>query len=194
MDPKGSVAFVTFLARSIIWVLYSTKILKKVLLSSGKAQPIAIGSVKKRQNKCLSCCSRFMSWIIFLILMAPSLLTLGFGDYWLAMRLQSRYQVHFTDVYHNRIAVMDSRTHQVFASTPTGGGPSSLAIDPDHKREFVTNQLNASVSVIDTVIHKLLATIQAGNGPWNATLTPDGKEVWIPHAWSPYVSVIVGPM
>src|SRR5689334_19957690 len=51
---------------------------------------------------------------------------------------------------NNTVAVIDGTTHAVVATVPVGPSPNSIAITPNGKHAYVTNNGSDTVSVIDT--------------------------------------------
>jgi len=93
------------------------------------------------------------------------------------------------------VSVTDVGTNTVIASVPVGIGPRGVAVSPDGKNVYVTNNGNYSVpgntiSVIDTATNKVTATVNVGEAPEAIAVAPDGSKVYVTNSVSNSVSVI----
>ena len=76
------------------------------------------------------------------------------------------------------------------ATIAVGQGPEQLAITPDGKHLYVTNNNGNTVSVIDTATNTVTGTIGVGNYPSAISLTPDGQHLYVTNINGATVSVI----
>ena len=76
------------------------------------------------------------------------------------------------------------------AEIKTGDQPATVAISPDQRLAYVTNQGSASVSVIDLAGLKKVADIAVGSGPYGVALTPDGSLAFVADSAGDDVAVI----
>jgi len=92
------------------------------------------------------------------------------------------------------VAVIDTATNMVVASVPVGLFPDGIAVTPDGKLAYVTNNLglaqNVSVYVIDTATNTAVATVAVGKAPEGVAVTPDGKQAYVANLGDNTVSVI----
>ena len=65
-----------------------------------------------------------------------------------------------------------------------------MAITPDGKHVYVTNDGDGTVSVITTATGAVSAPITVGNGPFGVAITPDGKHAYVTNNGDGTVSVI----
>jgi YVTN family beta-propeller protein len=65
-----------------------------------------------------------------------------------------------------------------------------VAVSPDGRRAYVTNNASNTVSVIDTGGGAVTATIPVGARPVGVAVSPDGRHAYITNAASDTVSVI----
>ena len=65
-----------------------------------------------------------------------------------------------------------------------------MAITPDGKHAYVTNQFDGTVSVITTATGAVSAPITVGKGPDGVAITPDGKHAYVANFGDGTVSVI----
>jgi len=71
-----------------------------------------------------------------------------------------------------------------------GAEPRSVAISPDKKFAYVTNQADGSVSVIDLGSQSKVADILVGGEPYGIALTPDAARAYVANSASNTVSII----
>ena len=65
-----------------------------------------------------------------------------------------------------------------------------MAITPDGKHAYVTNDGDGTVSVITTATGAVSAPITVGNLPHSVAITPDGKHAYVANCGDGTVSVI----
>ncbi len=76
------------------------------------------------------------------------------------------------------------------AEIPVGDEPRTVAITPDKRRAYVTNQASATVSVIDLATNQKTQDIPVGVEPYGIALTPDASRAYVANSASNTVSVI----
>jgi len=89
--------------------------------------------------------------------------------------------------------VIDTGMNTIVATVAVGSSPQEVAITPDGKHAYVTNELSNDVSVIDTATNTLETTILVGpNGtdPEGVAITPNGKHAYVANYGFNTVSVI----
>jgi YVTN family beta-propeller protein len=80
------------------------------------------------------------------------------------------------------VTVLDAVTDKVIATipvAPTTNAPG-LAVSPDGRKVYVTNEVSDNVPVIDTATDKVIATIPVADSTSSA-VSPDGTKVYIPN-------------
>jgi YVTN family beta-propeller protein len=77
------------------------------------------------------------------------------------------------------VLVIDTATNTVVATVPVGSGPLGVAVTPDGKHAYVTNDNSNTVSVIDTVTNMVGTTVTVGASPVGVAITPDGKQAYV---------------
>ena len=65
------------------------------------------------------------------------------------------------------------------APITVGNAPEQVAITPDGKHAYVTNNADGTVSVITTATGAVSAPITVGSRPIGVAITPDGKQVYV---------------
>jgi YVTN family beta-propeller protein len=96
----------------------------------------------------------------------------------------------------NNVSVIDTANNTVIAKVQAGVGPFSIAVTPDGKRVWVSNQgplsggPQSTISVIDTATDKVVATFPVDFQPDRVFFTPDGKFAWVTFSPGNFISVI----
>jgi YVTN family beta-propeller protein len=65
----------------------------------------------------------------------------------------------------DRVAVIDTATNTVIATTPVGSFPVGVSVTPDGRKVYVANSGDNNVSVIDTARNTVTTTIPVGGSP-----------------------------
>jgi len=86
--------------------------------------------------------------------------------------------------------MFDTQTALPVANIPVGSGPWGVAISPDGKQVYVTNNHGNNVSVIDTASSTVVAAIPVQLSPFGVAFTPDGTSAYVVNGSSNSVSVI----
>jgi YVTN family beta-propeller protein len=93
------------------------------------------------------------------------------------------------------VAVIDAATNTVTQTVVVE--PASLttiitgiAMSPDGKSAYVSNQGSNSVSVLDTASNTIVKTVLVGTSPAGLAVTPDGAHVYVSNQGSNSVSVL----
>jgi YVTN family beta-propeller protein len=96
------------------------------------------------------------------------------------------------------ISVVETATHTIIATVPTGRGPDRMLFSPDGSRLYVANGFSSTVSVVDAVENTLVDTFPIGGsnsgegiatapntspGLWTALHAPDPAGFPLP-AWN----------
>ncbi|GAA0912538.1 serine/threonine-protein kinase [Streptomyces thermoalcalitolerans] len=88
------------------------------------------------------------------------------------------------------LALPDPPAPASVSSIRVGGHPEEVAVSPDGRRAYVTNERSGSVSVIDTATNKVDGTIPVGSFPKGVEVSPDGHRAYVANLGSGSVSVI----
>ena len=75
--------------------------------------------------------------------------------------------------------MIDTATNTVVATVAVGSNPIGVAVTPDGKHVYVTNQASQTVSVIATATNTVVATVPVGSNPFGVAVTPDGKHAYV---------------
>lgn len=89
-----------------------------------------------------------------------------------------------------RIAALDARTLEHLRDYPAGTDPECVAVSPDGKRLYLSNEDAGTASIVDVASGKTLATVIVGTEPEGVTASPDGKRVYVTAETSNVISVI----
>jgi YVTN family beta-propeller protein len=91
----------------------------------------------------------------------------------------------------NTLTPIDLVTNQAGAAIAVGGRPESVAISPDGRTAYVSNELAGTVSVIDTATDSVIGVpIPVGSNPAEVALTPSGATLYVTDELANTVSVI----
>ncbi|MFT3863782.1 MAG: PKD domain-containing protein [Solirubrobacterales bacterium] len=89
------------------------------------------------------------------------------------------------------VTPIDLATNQVGAPIQVGADPDSVAISPDGRTAYVSNEIDGTVSVIETATDRVIgAPIAAGSNPAEVALTPNGATLYVTDELSNRVTVI----
>ena len=79
----------------------------------------------------------------------------------------------------NTVEVISTATNSLVTSISVGLQPTGMAITPDGKFVYVSNNGWTSVWVIATNTNSVVATITTGNGPNEIAITPNGAFAYV---------------
>ncbi|HEV2706217.1 MAG TPA: cytochrome D1 domain-containing protein [Pyrinomonadaceae bacterium] len=88
----------------------------------------------------------------------------------------------------NQVAVVDTATWRVVSNIDAGQRPSRLALQPDEKYLWVTN--DAGVTVIDAATQKAVATIETGAGRHELAFSNDSRFAFVSNQQAGTLSVV----
>jgi DNA-binding beta-propeller fold protein YncE len=101
----------------------------------------------------------------------------------LAPRRGENGEFYVVDGNANELVVFDRKKRgNIIARIPVGQNPRFIAITPDQRKAYVSNEQPApqgSISVIDLVDHKVRATITGVNCPEGVVIAPDGAWLYV---------------
>jgi YVTN family beta-propeller protein len=86
--------------------------------------------------------------------------------------------------------VIDTTSNKVIATIPVGNDPSQIAVSPNGRRVYVSNNSNQSVSVIDTGLEGVIATVPVGSIPEGLAIDPSGARLYVANSGPNSVSVV----
>jgi PQQ-dependent catabolism-associated beta-propeller protein len=89
-----------------------------------------------------------------------------------------------------RIAALDARTLAPIRDYTAGTDPECVAVSPDGKRLFLSNEDAGTASIVDVASGKHTATVIVGTEPEGVTASPDGRRVYVTAETSNVISVI----
>lgn len=89
------------------------------------------------------------------------------------------------------IVALDATSLKIVRSYTAGGtDPECVAVSPDGKRLYVTNEDAGTTTVIDTASGNQLATLAVGTEPEGVAASPDGRWVYVTAETSNVITVI----
>lgn len=93
---------------------------------------------------------------------------------------------------NNSVTLMEvaSDANRKVTELRVGQEPQCVAITPDDRKVYVTNQASGTVSVIDALKRRVLRVLPVGTEPVGCALTPDGSKLFVANLSSDTLSVI----
>jgi YVTN family beta-propeller protein len=82
-------------------------------------------------------------------------------------------RAYVTNGYSDTVSAINTATHTVIATLPTGNSPFEMLISPNGKKLYVTNSSDTTVTVIDIPSLTVSATItDVGSAPFEVVVGP----------------------
>jgi len=91
------------------------------------------------------------------------------------------------------IGALDVPAGRIVAKFPCGTDPERLAVTPDGRRIYCSNEDKQNATVLDARTGKTLATIPTGIEPEGVGISPDGRWVYVTAETSNSVTIIDAP-
>lgn len=88
------------------------------------------------------------------------------------------------------ILVIDRKTLRMIRLLPAGTDPECVAITPDGKQLYLSNEDAGTASIIDLSGPRLVKTVVVGTEPEGVSASPDGRRVYVTAETSNVLSVI----
>jgi YVTN family beta-propeller protein len=93
---------------------------------------------------------------------------------------QIEVDAYITDPLSGKIFVFNTANNtSVGAPILAGSLPVGVAVSPDGRYTYVTNNGNSTLSIIDTVTHVVVGSTNVASGPIGVAVTPNGKFVYV---------------
>lgn len=77
------------------------------------------------------------------------------------------------------ISVIDTSTHKVLATVPTGKAPVNPTFTPDRRQVYVSNSQDTTITVIDVQTGMAKTIPAGGERPSGLAFSPDGKTLYV---------------
>lgn len=91
-------------------------------------------------------------------------------------------EVYVVDGRRNLLVVIDQKSRQVVGDIPVGVAPRWIAITPDQKKAYVSNEgpvPNGTISVVDLKSKQEYKRIEGVNCPEGIAMSPDGLRLYV---------------
>ena len=88
------------------------------------------------------------------------------------------------------IVALDVKTLKTICEYKSGTDPEVVAVSPDGKRLYLSNEDAGNASIVDVATGRHIATLIVGTEPEGVTVSPDGKRVYVACESSNTVMVI----
>lgn len=93
---------------------------------------------------------------------------------------QIEVDAYITDPLSGKVFVFNTATNtSVGAPILAGSLPIGVAVSPDGRYTYVSNNGNSTLSIIDTVTHVVVGSTNVAPGPIGVAVTSDGKRVYV---------------
>ncbi len=89
-----------------------------------------------------------------------------------------------------RIVALDAKTLKTVRSYEAGTDPECVAVSPNGKRLYLSNEDAGTASIVDVASGKHVTTLVVGTEPEGVTASPDGKRVYVTAETSNVITVI----
>jgi YVTN family beta-propeller protein len=177
----------------------------KVLAASpGKGKTDGIAFTPDSQHTYLANFDPYNSVCLVLEVDTGSVISLpGFGSiYSIAItpdgtRAYVPENLFLNEISSTSVLVIDILSNTLVKTITTGPPPppaapvgTAVAVTPDGKYAYVTNEGSNNLTVIDTASNTLLESLPVGTTPTGVAVTPDGKDAYVTNQGSNDVSVI----
>ena len=86
--------------------------------------------------------------------------------------------------------MIGTATNIVKATIAVGMGPTNVAVSPNNKYAYVTNEFSQSLSVIDTTNNQVSGTVPLGANPSVVAVAPNGSYIYVALGESGTIKVI----
>src|SRR5260370_41995827 len=90
------------------------------------------------------------------------------------------------------VSVIDPERGRLIASIKTGSQPHGVAIAPDGRAVYGSNEGDGTLSFIDPAKNEVLATIHVGKSPNQLEVSADGKYVFVTRNGADSLAVVDG--
>ena len=95
---------------------------------------------------------------------------------------------YVSNSYSDSVSVIDTNTHKVVATVPTGKAPINPTFTPDRRQVYVANSQADTLTVIDVETHKATNIPAGGMSPSGLAFSPDGDTLYISYIGENFVA------
>ncbi|HET8939121.1 MAG TPA: hypothetical protein VFN67_37005 [Polyangiales bacterium] len=85
---------------------------------------------------------------------------------------------YVSNSFADSVSVIDTNTHKVVATIPTGTAPVNPVFTPDRQKVYVSNSQADTLTVIDVATNRA-TMIPAGSHPSGLAFSPDGQTLYV---------------
>lgn len=86
---------------------------------------------------------------------------------------------YVSNSFDDSVSVIDTNTHKVIATIPTGTAPVNPVFTPDRRRVFVSNSQADTLTVIDVETNEAVTMSAGGSHPSGLAFSPDGNTLYV---------------
>ena len=91
---------------------------------------------------------------------------------------------------YNTVEVMSADTLATIATVSVGGEPHSIAVSPNGRVAYVSNNADSSVSAISVADASLITNMPVQSGPRGMSFSKDGSRLYVANSGSASISII----
>lgn len=95
---------------------------------------------------------------------------------------------YVSNSYSDNVSVIDTNTHEVVATVPTGKAPINPTFTPDRRKVYVANSQAETLTVIDVGTNTATTIPAGGKSPSGLAFSPDGETLWVSYIGENFVA------
>lgn len=103
-------------------------------------------------------------------------------------RVACSTNAYVTNSGSDSVSIIDTATHEVSATIPTGKAPVNPVFTPDHRHVYVANSQADTITVIDVLTNEATSIPAGGERPSGLAFSPDGRVLYVSLISADYVS------
>lgn len=86
---------------------------------------------------------------------------------------------YVSNSFSNSVSIIDTDTHKVVATVPTGAAPVNPTFTPDRRKVYVSNSQADTLTVIDVATHQTTSLPAGGKSPSGLAFSADGAILYV---------------
>jgi len=86
---------------------------------------------------------------------------------------------YVSNSFADSVSIIDTNTHTVIATVPTGSAPVNPVFTPDRRKVYVSNSQSNTLTVIDVETNEVTTIPAGGSNPSGLAFSPDGNRLYV---------------